>query len=119
MDRQHVEQLFRQHYRRMYSVACSLLYDGQESEDVVSEVFAHLLESDTELLPTSAEGYLIVAVRNRCLKRLRDNLRRTPPDSEYPGIPRRQISEDYEVSCRSESRVQSSIRYVPDARFLR
>ena len=72
MDRQHVEQLFRQHYRRLYGVACSLLYDGQESEDVVSEVFAQLLESDTELLPASAEGYLIVAVRNRCLKRLRD-----------------------------------------------
>ena len=76
MDRQHVEQLFRQHYRRMYSVACSLLYDGQESEDVVSEVFAQLLESDTELLPASAEGYLIVAVRNRCLKRLRDKSNR-------------------------------------------
>ena len=72
MDRQHVEQLFRQHYRHMYAVACSLLYDGQESEDVVSEVFAQLLESDTELLPVSAEGYLMVAVRNRCLKRLRD-----------------------------------------------
>ena len=72
MDRQHVEQLFRQHYRRMYSVASSLLYDEQESKDVVSEVFAYLLESDTELLPASAEGYLMVAVRNRCLKRLRD-----------------------------------------------
>ena len=76
MDRQHVEQLFRQHYRRMYSVACSLLYDEQESKDVVSEVFAYLLESDTELLPASAEGYLIVAVRNRCLKRLRDKSNR-------------------------------------------
>ena len=76
MDRQHVEQLFRQHYRRMYSVACSLLYDEQESKDVVSEVFAYLLESYTELLPASAEGYLIVAVRNRCLKRLRDKSNR-------------------------------------------
>ena len=76
MDRQHVEQLFRQHYRHMYAVACSLLYDGQESKDVVSEVFAQLLESDTELLPVSAEGYLMVAVRNRCLKRLRDKSNR-------------------------------------------
>ena len=76
MDRQHVEQLFRQHYRHMYAVACSLLYDGQESEDVVSEVFAHLLEGNTELLPASAEGYLMVAVRNRCLKRLRDKSNR-------------------------------------------
>ena len=72
MDRQHVEQLFRQHYRRMYSAACSMLYDEQASKDVVSDVFAHLLESDTKLLPASAKGYLMVAVRNRCLKRLRD-----------------------------------------------
>lgn len=72
MDRQHVEQLFRRHYRHMYTVACSLLYDSEESEDVVSEVFASLLERRTELLPASAEGYLMVAVRNRCLKRLRN-----------------------------------------------
>lgn len=72
MDRQHVEQLFRRHYRHMYAVACSMLYDSEESEDVVSEVFASLLERRIELLPDSAEGYLMVAVRNRCLKRLRD-----------------------------------------------
>jgi DNA-directed RNA polymerase specialized sigma24 family protein len=30
MDRQHVEQLFRQHYRRMYAVASSLLYDRRQ-----------------------------------------------------------------------------------------
>ena len=56
----------------MYAVACSLLYDSEESEDVVSEVFASLLEHHTELLPASAESYLMVAVRNRCFKRLRD-----------------------------------------------
>ena len=34
------------------------------------------MESNTELLPASAEGYLMVAVRNRCLKRLRDKSNR-------------------------------------------
>lgn len=85
MDRHHVEQLFRQHYRRMYAVACSLLYDGQESEDVVSEVFASLLERDAELQPASAGGYLMVAVRNRCLKRLRDKSNRERIVQLYAG----------------------------------
>jgi len=43
---------------------------------VVSEVFASLLEVDTQLLPASTEGYLMAAVRNRCLKRLRDKSNR-------------------------------------------
>ncbi len=76
MERHHVERLFRQYYRRMYTLSCSLLYDRQESEDVVSEVFASLLEVDTQLLPASTEGYLMAAVRNRCLKRLRDKSNR-------------------------------------------
>ena len=76
MERHHVERLFRQYYRRMYALSCSLLYDRQESEDVVSEVFASLLEVDTQLLPASTEGYLMAAVRNRCLKRLRDKSNR-------------------------------------------
>ena len=76
MERHHVERLFRQYYRRMYTLSCSLLYDRQESEDVVSEVFASLLEVDTQLLPASTECYLMAAVRNRCLKRLRDKSNR-------------------------------------------
>ena len=76
MERHHVERLFRQYYRRMYTLSCSLLYDRQESEDVVSEVFASLLEVDPQLLPASTECYLMAAVRNRCLKRLRDKSNR-------------------------------------------
>lgn len=71
MDRQQVETLFRQHYRRMYTIAFGLLYDEQESKDVVSDVFASLLESNIKLLPETTEGYLFRAVRNRCLKHLR------------------------------------------------
>ena len=56
MDRQHVEQLFRQHYRRMYSVACSLLYDGQESEDVVSEDGGFTVKCQPNDFTTVVEG---------------------------------------------------------------
>jgi DNA-directed RNA polymerase specialized sigma24 family protein len=35
-----IEQLFRQHYAKMYNLARCILSDDDESKDVVSEVFA-------------------------------------------------------------------------------
>lgn len=50
----------------MYRLARVMLYDPQESKDVVSDVFARMLQS--RLLPAEekTEGYLMTAVRNRC-----------------------------------------------------
>lgn len=76
MRKRQVEILFRQHYRRMYAAAYSLLYDGQESKDAVSDVFASLLENNVELLPDAAGQYLLSAVRHHCLNRLRDKTNR-------------------------------------------
>ena len=64
-------QLFRQHYGKMQRVARSLLYDEQESEDVVSDIFESLLQGKIALIPGIEESYLLTSVRNRCLKRLR------------------------------------------------
>ena len=60
-----------QHYARMYRVARTLLLDGQESEDVCSDIFESLLRGESELVPGTEEQYLLTSVRNRCLKRLR------------------------------------------------
>lgn len=62
-----------QHYAKMQRVARTLLYDEQESEDVVSDIFESLLRGATMLQPEASETerYLLTAVRNRCLKRLR------------------------------------------------
>lgn len=76
MIKRQIEILFRQHYRRMYAVAYSLLYDEQESKDAVSDVFASLFESNVELLPDSAGQYLLSAVRHNCLNSLRDKTNR-------------------------------------------
>ena len=62
-----IEQLFRQHYAKMYNLARYILSDDDESKDVVSEVFAQILADDVVLLPKSEEGYLMRSVRNRCL----------------------------------------------------
>lgn len=71
MEREIIQQLFEQHYAKMYRVARTLLYDEQESEDVVCDIFEQLLQGKVMLLPGGEEGYLLTSVRNRCLKRLR------------------------------------------------
>lgn len=71
MKQEIIVQLFRQHYGKMQRVARSLLYDEQESEDVVSDIFESLLQGKIALIPGIEESYLLTSVRNRCLKRLR------------------------------------------------
>jgi RNA polymerase sigma-70 factor (ECF subfamily) len=71
MEREVIQRLFEQHYARMQRVARTLLYDEQECEDVVGDIFESLLTRPTVLLPGTEECYLLTSVRNRCLKRLR------------------------------------------------
>ena len=68
MKKEDIEGLFRQHYSQMIRLAKRLLYDDEESRDVVSEVFATLIKTD--ILPKNMEGYLLTSVRNRCLNLL-------------------------------------------------
>jgi RNA polymerase sigma-70 factor (ECF subfamily) len=71
MEKNEIQRLFKQHYAKMYRVARTLLYDEQESEDVVSDIFESLLLGQTVLLPGTEERYLLTSVRNQCFKRLR------------------------------------------------
>lgn len=70
MEKKEISTLFRQYYGRMYGMAVSILYDEQESKDVISDIFERLLESDIVLLPDTIEHYLLTSVRNSCLKRI-------------------------------------------------
>ena len=69
-DRNDIERLFRENYRKMYSLALALLKDGDSARDVVHDIFAGLLDVDT--MPEIGAGYLMRAVRNRCVNLLRD-----------------------------------------------
>ena len=66
MTRNQIENLFKTHYAQMYRLAVTILYDEAESKDVVSEVFARLLNSHDTLKADTAEWYLLTAVRNQC-----------------------------------------------------
>ena len=66
MTKKEFEDIYRQHYAKMYRLARRLLYDPQESKDVVSEVFARLLRGGVMPDSNKMEGYLMIAVHNRC-----------------------------------------------------
>lgn len=54
------------YYQQMYRLATSILYNEDESKDVVNEVFARLLGKDITLRKETAEAYLMMSVRNEC-----------------------------------------------------
>ena len=66
MTKKGFENIYRQYYAKMYRLARTMLYEPQESKDVVSEVFARLLCGGVMPDSDKMEGYLMTAVRNRC-----------------------------------------------------
>ena len=91
MTKKEFEDIYRQHYAKMYRLARTMLYDADESKDVVSDIFARLLrdgdrpqkdkaaskreqsdacissvEREQARPKAKMEGYLMTAVRNRC-----------------------------------------------------
>lgn len=69
-NRNDIEQLFKAHYAQMHRLAVVLLHDDDLARDIVHDVFASLLDGTPQILITG--GYLLKAVRNRCLNHIRD-----------------------------------------------
>jgi RNA polymerase sigma factor (sigma-70 family) len=65
---QFIEQLFRQNYSKMIHLARVLLGNDGEAEDVVQDIFLRIADSD---IPLQNDSYLLTAVRNACLNRIR------------------------------------------------
>ena len=66
MTKEEFENIYHQHYARMYRLARTMLYDVDESKDVVSDIFARLLREKYQPQQSQMEGYLMTAVLNRC-----------------------------------------------------
>lgn len=60
------KQIFDTYYRHLVLFAMRYLSDKDLSESVVQEVFVNLWEKREQLQIHSLQGYLVVAVRNRC-----------------------------------------------------
>ncbi|MDE7464798.1 MAG: sigma-70 family RNA polymerase sigma factor [Muribaculaceae bacterium] len=65
-----IEQLFKIHYTQMFRLAVTLLHDDESARDIVHDVFASLLDGAPDFAIKG--GYLMKAVRNRCLNYIRD-----------------------------------------------
>jgi len=77
MNEKDIERLFKAHYTQMHRLAMALLQDGDSARDIVHDVFTALIDAggnaeattgNTEVTP----GYLLRAVRNRCLNQIRN-----------------------------------------------
>ena len=71
MTTSELEILFKTHYAAMFRLAMSLLYDEDESKDVVSDVFASLLDGGLAIRSDNASGFLLTCVRNSCINVIR------------------------------------------------
>ena len=67
----HIEQLFKAHYAQMHRLAVALLHNDDLARDTVHDVFASMLDSRFDTLPSV--GYLMKGVRNRCLNVIRNS----------------------------------------------
>lgn len=70
IDKREFERIFRQHYDGMFRLARKMLGDDEESKDVVSDVFAQLLNSHTDFHAETLQSFLLTSVRHRCINLL-------------------------------------------------
>ena len=108
MTKKEVETLFRQHYAAMYRLARTILYDADESKDVVSDVFVRLLRGDVVVQADKMEGYLMMAVRNRCLDVLNHKSVREQVEKLFS-----QEMKQHRIATRNEDdRLDRLMRYI-------
>ena len=108
MKKEDIAILFRQHYSQMTRLARRMLYDDEESRDVVSEVFATLIATD--ILPHNIEGYLMASVRNRCMNVLEHKDVRARFEQAYTLEMKQERLEDDDHSA--EQRLQQVMAYA-------
>ena len=68
LEQRILERLFRQNYSEMIHLASVLLGDDEEAEDVVQDIFLRVADNG---IPPENDRYLLTAVRNACLNRIR------------------------------------------------
>ncbi len=64
-----IETLFKENYARLHRLASMLLHDTEAAHDIVHDVFATILDNQSNV--TYDTTYLLTSVRNRCFNRLK------------------------------------------------
>lgn len=107
LDKRILEQLFRLNYSEMTHLARILLGNDAEAEDVVQDIFLRVAEAD---LPPRKEGYLLTAVRNACLNRIRQMQVRAKVKSLLPVG----SESDQQLRGATEERADDVLAYVDE-----
>ena len=119
--KQFIEQLFRRNYSEMIRLARVLLAGDGEAEDVVQDVFLRMADSD---IPPKNDSYLLTAVRNACLNRIRqmhlhDKVKRLMPiedDSDLQPIDK-QLEQLEDISAFVDKQLEEPHRSIIHLRF--
>ena len=70
--RQHAfEQIYRNHYLRLFRYALGWVEDEDVAKDIVADLFSDLWDNNTVLQPNTVDYYLGRAIKNRCVNYLR------------------------------------------------
>jgi|LSQX01.1.fsa_nt_gb RNA polymerase sigma-70 factor (ECF subfamily) len=113
LDEAAFENLFKTHYASLVVYANSFLKDGDAAQDVVQGVFVRLWERRADYNISRPMGYLLQAVRNRCLDELKEKKR-------FKGLENLRLSEreDDTMLLNEEmlEKVQKVIAKLPEKR---
>ena len=71
IDKTILHRLFCLHYSEMIRLARTLMYDYSEAEEIVQDIFVRLMQSDILPADDKVRAYLMTAVRNGCINRIR------------------------------------------------
>lgn len=69
-----IHEIFSLHYCEMIHLAKILLYDNDEAEDVVQDILKKLMEKDILISDCKMKNYLMIAVRNECINRIKKEI---------------------------------------------
>ena len=108
MTKKEFEDIYRQHYAKMYRLARTMLYDADESKDVVSDIFARLLRDGDRPQKDRMEGYLMTAVRNRC----RDVLNRKSMQERVERLFLQESMQSHIVSMNDDDRLERLMQFI-------
>ena len=108
MTKKEFEDIYRQHYAKMYRLARTMLYDADESKDVVSDIFARLLRDGDRPQKDRMEGYLMTAVRNRC----RDVLSRKSMRERVERLFLQESMQSQIVSMNDDDRLERLMQFI-------
>ena len=108
MTKREFENIYRQYYAQMYRLARTMLYDPQESKDVISDVFVRLLRNGAIPHTGKTEGYLMTAVRNRC----RDILNHKSLREQVEKIFLREALQNNIITINDDDRLERLMRFI-------